>query len=91
MKTIRRILLCGMLVVAIIATATFAKAQLQTTGVPGSPDATTTISGKQLPAPYHFAGKINKITVGLKEMKTADKDEADKAQRVAWLKKELSD
>jgi len=34
-------------------------AQLQTTGTPGSPDATTTISGKQLPAPDpKFGGVI---------------------------------
>ena len=34
-------------------------AQLQTTGTPGSPSATTTISGKQLPAPEpKFGGVI---------------------------------
>jgi len=59
MRSIRQILLCGMLVVAVIAAATFAKAEVQTTGVPGSPDATTTVSGKQLPAPDpKFGGVI---------------------------------
>ncbi|MFH0997322.1 MAG: arylsulfatase [Pseudomonadota bacterium] len=44
-----------------------------------------------IPAPYKFTGKINKVTIDLKEMKTADKDEADKAQKVASLKKGMSD
>ena len=36
-----------------------AKTEIQTTGTPGSPSATTTISGKQLPAPDpKFGGKI---------------------------------
>jgi arylsulfatase len=36
-----------------------ARAEIQTTGVPGAPDATTTISGKQLPAPDpKFGGEI---------------------------------
>ena len=40
-----------------------AKTQVvQTTGVPGSPSATTTIDGKQLPPPpdKHFGGKIER-------------------------------
>lgn len=37
-----------------------ASAQIQTTGTPGSPDATTTIDGRYLPAPPQpFAGQIN--------------------------------
>src|SRR6516164_9084334 len=47
--------LCGAFVLA--TTWTFAR---QTTGTPGSPDATTTISGKQLPPPdSKFGGVIN--------------------------------
>ena len=44
-----------------------------------------------IPAPYKFTGKINKVTVDLKEMKAADKDEEGKSQKVASLKKGLSD
>jgi len=41
------------------ALATSARAEIQTTGTPGSPGATTTISGKQLPAPDpKFGGDI---------------------------------
>jgi arylsulfatase len=40
----------------------------QTTGVPGSPDATTTIDGKQLPSPdAKFVG----ATMALRTVKTA--------------------
>lgn len=40
--------------------AGLSNAQVQTTGTPGSPSATTTISGKQLPAPQpKFGGTIN--------------------------------
>ena len=39
----------------------------QITGVPGSPSATTTISGEQLPAPpQKFGGKIERTTKGSK-------------------------
>jgi arylsulfatase len=42
-------------------------AALETTGVPGSPGATTTIDGKQLPAPpQKFEGKIERTTEGSK-------------------------
>jgi arylsulfatase len=37
-------------------------AEIQTTGVPGAPDATTTISGKQLPAPDPKFGGVIKDT-----------------------------
>jgi arylsulfatase A-like enzyme len=58
MKSARQILLGGMLAVAVMAAAS-AQAQIQTTGTPGSPGATTTISGKQLPAPApKFGGVI---------------------------------
>ncbi len=49
-----------MLVVAIaIATGSLARAQIQTTGIPGSPGATTTIDGRYLPPPpQQFHGDI---------------------------------
>jgi arylsulfatase len=40
-----------MLAFVVAAVAFSARAEVQTTGTPGSPSATTTISGKQLPAP----------------------------------------
>src|SRR6266446_4266112 len=59
MKSARQILLGGMLAAAVIAGAPSANAQIQTTGTPGSPSATTTISGKQLPPPDpEFGGVI---------------------------------
>ncbi len=52
-----RLLLCGLLLGA--ASLLSARAEIQTTGVIGSPVATTTISGKQLPAPDpKFGGVI---------------------------------
>ncbi len=52
--------LSGILAAVLIATASSARAQqIQTTGSPGSPSATTTISNKQLPAPDpKFGGVI---------------------------------
>jgi arylsulfatase len=48
-----------MLAAAFIAVAPSAKTQVQTTGTPGSPGATTTITGKQLPPPeLKFGGVI---------------------------------
>jgi len=59
MKSTRQILFVGMLAAAVMAAAPSARAQIQTTGTPGSPGATTTISGKQLPAPDpKFGGVI---------------------------------
>src|SRR5437867_11606074 len=59
MKSAKQILLGGMFAAAAMAVALSAKAQIQTTGTPGSPGATTTISGKQLPAPDpKFGGVI---------------------------------
>jgi arylsulfatase len=42
-------------------------------------------------APYKFSGKINKVTVELKEMKKAEKAEESKLRAEAILKKGLSD
>jgi arylsulfatase A-like enzyme len=41
--------------------------------------------------PFKFTGKIDHVTIELKEMKTADADEAVQAKKVAALKKGLSD
>ena len=49
MKSIKHILLSAMLAAAVMVAVPSAKAQIQTTGTPGSPGATATISGKQLP------------------------------------------
>jgi arylsulfatase A-like enzyme len=62
MKTERQILLAGMLAAAVAAVAPFARAQIQTTGTPGSPGATTTIDGKQLPPPDPKFGGVIKDT-----------------------------
>jgi arylsulfatase A-like enzyme len=60
-------LLYRMLAAAVFAVAPVAQAQVQTTGTPGSPDATTTIDGKQLPAqPGKFSGVINESALGSK-------------------------
>src|SRR5262249_20510184 len=62
-KTMKRntyILLQGMLVAALLVVAPSAGAQAQTTGVPGSPSATTTLDGRYLPnPPPPFGGVIN--------------------------------
>ena len=59
MKNQLNIALSGVLAAAVMAAAPFARAEIQTTGEPGSPGATTTISGKQLPAPDpKFGGVI---------------------------------
>ena len=44
-----------------------------------------------VPAPYKFTGKINKVTIDLKEMKTAEKGEENKFRAEAAKKKALSD
>jgi arylsulfatase A-like enzyme len=62
MKSARQILLSGMLAVSLMAIAPSAKAQIQTTGTPGSPGATTTIDGKQLPPPDPKFGGVIKDT-----------------------------
>ena len=59
MKSAKQILLGGMLAAAVMAVAPSARAQIQTTGTPGSPSATTTIDGKQIPPPpLPFGGVI---------------------------------
>ena len=63
MKSARQILLGGMLAAAVMAVAPSARAQIQTTGTPGSPSATTTIDGKQLPPPPMPFGGVIKESV----------------------------
>jgi arylsulfatase A-like enzyme len=60
MKTLGRLLFSSIHICALIALATSSRAQqIQTTGTPGSPDATTTIDGRYLPAPPQpFQGEI---------------------------------
>jgi arylsulfatase A-like enzyme len=59
MKLHKRIFLSAILAAAVVAVAPFARAQVQTTGTPGTPGATTTISGRQLPPPDpKFGGVI---------------------------------
>src|SRR5207247_7998887 len=59
MKLVRQIIIRGMLAVAVMAAAASVRAQIQTTGTPGSPGATVTIDGKQIPAPpLPFGGVI---------------------------------
>ena len=36
--------------------------------------------------PFKFSGKIGKMTIELKEVKTADRDEAERARKLAALK-----
>src|SRR5215469_7254040 len=58
MKTLR-LLLGSIQTCILLAAASSLQAEIQTTGTPGSPGATTTISGKQLPAPDpKFGGVI---------------------------------
>ena len=62
MKPDKRILLSAILAAAVMAAAPFARAQVQTTGTPGSPSATTTIDGKQIPPPDPKFGGVIKDT-----------------------------
>jgi arylsulfatase A-like enzyme len=67
MKLHKRIFLSGIFAAAVMAVAPSARAQVQTTGTPGSPSATTTIDGKQLPPPDpKFGGVIKDTAVGSK-------------------------
>jgi arylsulfatase A-like enzyme len=62
MKTTKNVLLSGVLVAALMVVASSVRAQIQTTGTPGSPSATTTVSGEQLPAPPGKFGGVIKET-----------------------------
>ena len=41
--------------------------------------------------PFKFTGKIAKVTIELKETKTADHEEAAQARKISILKKALAD
>jgi arylsulfatase A-like enzyme len=41
--------------------------------------------------PFKFTGKIGKVTIDLKDMKKADRDDAEQARKAAALKKGLAD
>ena len=56
----------------------------------GEDGETPVVEDYGIPAPYKFTGKINKVTIDLKEMKSVDKEKADKAQKQASMKKALS-
>ena len=59
MKSAKQIFLGGTLAAVVMAVVPSARTEIQTTGTPGSPGATTTISGKQLPPPdLRFGGVI---------------------------------
>ena len=62
MKSAKHIFLCGILAVAVITVAPSARAEVQTSGTLGSPGATTTIDGKQLPPPDPKFGGVIKDT-----------------------------
>ena len=41
--------------------------------------------------PFKFTGKIARVTIELKDVKAAEREQAEQAHRVAMLKKALSD
>ena len=59
--------LYGILAAALLAVTPVAHAQIQTAGTPGSPGATTTIDGKQIPSqPRKFGGVIKESALDSK-------------------------
>jgi arylsulfatase len=63
MKLLRRFLLGSIATcVLVVAAGSLRGEQIQTTGTPGSPGATTTIDGKQLPPPDPKFGGVIKDT-----------------------------
>jgi arylsulfatase A-like enzyme len=67
MKTYQNFLLSAMFVAIVLVATLSAKEEIQTTGTPGSPSATTTVDGKQLPSPDpKFGGVINTSAVDSK-------------------------
>jgi arylsulfatase A-like enzyme len=57
----------------------------------GEDGETPVVEDYGIPAPYKFTGKIDKVTIDLKEMKAADKEKEDIERRKAAMKKALSD
>src|SRR5262245_3322442 len=60
MTTQTRVAILGLALSALLPTS--ARTEVQTTGTPGSPSATTTIDGKQLPPPDPKFGGVIKET-----------------------------
>jgi hypothetical protein len=57
----------------------------------GEDGETPVVEDYGIPAPYEFTGKIDKVTIDLKEMKAADKTEENKLRAETAHKKALSD
>jgi arylsulfatase len=57
----------------------------------GEDGETPVVEDYGIPAPYKFTGKIDRVTIDLKEMKSGDREKADGAQKEASMKKALSD
>jgi len=57
----------------------------------GEDGETPVVEDYGIPAPYYFTGKIDKVTIDVKEMKAADKAEENKLRAEAAHKKAVSD
>jgi hypothetical protein len=57
----------------------------------GGDGETPIVENYGIPAPYKFTGKIDKVTIDLKEMKKAEKLEENKLRAEAAYKKAMSD
>jgi len=57
----------------------------------GQDEETPVVENYGIPAPYKFTHKINKVTIDMKEMKTAEKMEEDELPTQAAYRKALSD
>jgi hypothetical protein len=57
----------------------------------GEDGETPVVENYGIPAPYKFTGKIEKVTIDLKELKKAEKEQENKLRAVAAHKKALSD
>jgi arylsulfatase len=57
----------------------------------GQDGETPVVENYGIPAPYKFTGKINKVSIDLKEMKQAEKTEENKRREEAAHKKAMSD
>jgi len=53
-------------------------------------DGETPVADYGIPAPFKFTGKIHKVTIGVQEMKNADKADEEKGRAVTARKKALS-
>jgi arylsulfatase A-like enzyme len=68
MKTVKYLFIGGILAAAVAVAQPPAQTKIETTGTPGSPNSTTTISGKQLPPPApKFGGVIKEDALQSKQ------------------------